>query len=329
MVYDNLILDNNGERLVPGFSHNEEEYIRHRSTYKMFYDIIIRDILNTPEMLQSKIKILELGSGSGHGTFLLSQIPNSEITALEISAKAVEFAHRYYYQNNIKYLVSSVSTFDTSEEYDYIISRHALEHVENGLEVPLRYKCKKRILISVPYKEAEVNDYHILTNIDENCFDKYSNVEFVYENLEGEEYTNLNYADSKNSYTNSITAISTIGNMPKVTDIMSFPLVPYRTNGIEKIFYENQDNSKSAGGFNTLLQSMIIPKIDNLSSTLDKSVLSLFSKLNCQNEMIEKTLIKMEYQTNLLESIKYITKTTVIGRKFRKFVKKIKEGRNV
>ncbi|BDU60446.1 hypothetical protein FLA4_08560 [Candidatus Rickettsia kotlanii] len=57
----------------------------HKSSYKIFKKIIEADILNSSLMLNQKMKILDIGCGTKHGTFMLSDILGVEIIAIDIS----------------------------------------------------------------------------------------------------------------------------------------------------------------------------------------------------------------------------------------------------
>lgn len=104
-------LDNAGERLIPGISHNKGEFIRHRSSYNLYYHIIVQDMLKCPDMLSRGIKICDLGCGCGHGSHFISQIPNSTIFAVDVSEKALGFAKDFYRAPNINYVLSSIEDF--------------------------------------------------------------------------------------------------------------------------------------------------------------------------------------------------------------------------
>ncbi len=99
---------NNGARLIPGKTHDILEVIRHKSSYKVFKKIIEADILNIPLMLNQKIKILDIGCGTAHGTFMISDILRVEIIAIDISKESIIYAEQDHGVSNIKYTKSDL-----------------------------------------------------------------------------------------------------------------------------------------------------------------------------------------------------------------------------
>lgn len=234
----NLQLDNHGERLIPGYSHGLQEYIRHRSTYQLFRKIIEKDILKSSLGSNEKVKILDLGCGSGHGSFMLAQIPNTLIFAIDISEAAINFAKNDYAKENIIYKQANADDgLKEDMDFDYVVSRHALEHMQNPAEIISKLKFKKRLLLSVPYKEPEGNIFHLHNNIDETFFSSLPNMEYIYENLQG-----LNDVKAfQNETTNSFTGISSKQGISKVVDILEFPQQPYQPDGLEKMLFPLQE----------------------------------------------------------------------------------------
>ena len=170
---------NQGERLIPGETHDLAESIRHKSSYKFFRKVIESDILSDPSMLKNKIKILDIGCGVGHGTLLLSGIIGVEITAIDISKESIAYAKQNYSAENIEYVTSSVEDFiELVKKYDYIVSRHAIEHIKDGINLVSKFGYTKRLIVNVPFNEADGNPYHLVNWITEKDFDSYPNKEF-------------------------------------------------------------------------------------------------------------------------------------------------------
>lgn len=234
---DKLVAE--GGRLLPGISHIDDpvEIVRHKSTYKLFTEIIIKDLINNPMMLKKEISILDIGCGSGHGSYTLSLIPNSFIYAMDQSSEALDFARWYYNNDNIKYFQSSVEDFvlNNSKEFDYIVTRHALEHVKAGVDIVLPLKFTKRMMISVPYMEPENGTiHHLHFNINESNFKEFVNYEFIFEGRSGiNDLVKMN-----DERINSFTCISSSEELSKVKDIIKFPYKPYEFKGMEKILVD-------------------------------------------------------------------------------------------
>jgi SAM-dependent methyltransferase len=178
---EELLLFNKGERLIPGVSHNNEEYIRHRSSYDFFIKIIKEDSKNLD------ISILDLGCGVGWGCKLLAEsLPNARVTGLDNSSDALYYAKRRYGHFRVDYGFSDMANKDNllilnTFSHDYIVCRGVLEHIDNGLEL-IKYVSYDRILIfDVPYNESPGNLHHKLYNITEAMFKDWKNIEFYYE----------------------------------------------------------------------------------------------------------------------------------------------------
>lgn len=229
-------LDHDGERLVPGISHNIEEDTRHKSTYQLYKKIIIEDIVKDITSIKNNINILDLGCGSGHGAFMLSEIPNSQVYAIDIDKNIIEYAKKYYFNENIHFILSSIENFINNNKikFDYVVSRGVLEHVDEGVEIALKIKYRKRQMISVPYKELPGNTFHLHLDMDENIFKKFKNTEFFYESIEG-------LTDKKvfTTYkTNMFTCVVNKKNIPPVNSLLNFPIPKFTFHGIEKHYFE-------------------------------------------------------------------------------------------
>lgn len=223
---------NEGERLIPGESHDISEVIRHKSSYSFFKQIIEADILNNPSILKDKIKILDIGCGTGHGTFMLSGILGAEITAVDISEESIIYAKKNYAAKNIKYLVSDIESFIKSADiYDYIVSRHALEHVNNGLNTALKFKYNKRLMVNVPYNEPEGNVYHLVNWITEKDFESYPNKEFFYEGLDGVTFKER----FENNPPNSIICVSSAPMLTPINTLFNYPISAWEPFFLEKL----------------------------------------------------------------------------------------------
>ena len=100
---------NEGERLIPGLTHDISEVIRHRSSYVFWKRIIELDISLKHNKTQKKVGILDLGCGVGHGCKVLSSIPNTLVTGVDVSEQVIGYARKHYPARNIEYLVGRLA----------------------------------------------------------------------------------------------------------------------------------------------------------------------------------------------------------------------------
>jgi SAM-dependent methyltransferase len=223
---------NDGERLVPGETHDRAEIVRHKSSYAFFRRIIEADILDNPELLAKPISILDIGSGTGHGTFMLHDILNTRIIGIDPGTEAVAYAQQIYVADNIEYINIDVESYiKQAPSFDYVVSRHALEHVDNGLELALKFKASRRLVVNVPFNENDSNIHHKLHWITEASFDEYTNKEFFYEGLDG---VTRNKRDEIMP-PNSIICISSADKIKSVHGLFNFPLASWQPEYLQEI----------------------------------------------------------------------------------------------
>jgi 2-polyprenyl-3-methyl-5-hydroxy-6-metoxy-1,4-benzoquinol methylase len=225
------LIYNNGERLVPYLSHDEDELIRHRSSYAFFYAVIASDLQRsaTPD---SQFSIADLGFGSGYGCAFLSSLPASQITGIDIGSECEKFARKYYARDNVKYVIKDLRHFiPEAESFDYVVSRGVLEHVPGGLGLIEAIKFRRRVMIDVPYNEASGNEHHLLTGIKEDAFIGLKDCEFFYEDLQGRIFD----AENKPENSNMIMVVISEPNLPKVASTFHFPIDPVRDANLEKL----------------------------------------------------------------------------------------------
>lgn len=183
---------NEGERLIPGVTHQITEVVRHKSSYDFFRAVIEDDMLTVPTIRQAdRLTIADLGSGTGHGCFMLARIRNSAVTGIDNSPDCLAYAREHYFAANIAYELADLTQYAKDmPRFDYVVSRGVFEHVPDGLRVAFATKWRYRLLFDVPYDEAPgPNPHHVLTAIREEHFSRLAagsaNMELFYQDLAG------------------------------------------------------------------------------------------------------------------------------------------------
>src|SRR5262245_14152586 len=123
------VIYNEGERLIPGVTHDLAEVVRHRSSYLFFRGVMKRDWPSVSKPARP-VTIVDLGCGVGHGCHALSALPNSQIVGVDSSPESLEYARTHYAAANITYRLANLEEFiPDMPEYDYVVSRGVFEHV--------------------------------------------------------------------------------------------------------------------------------------------------------------------------------------------------------
>lgn len=227
---------NAGERLIPGVTHDTDEVIRHKSSYLFFKKVIENDLLSG-SLGKSMVRILDIGCGVGHGTQMLAEIPGAVVTGIDSSEDAIEYARLHYRGDNITYQVADAVAFVKGmATFDYVVSRHCLEHIEDGIEVGAQSKFDVRVIVNVPFGEAEGNPYHFVHHIDEKNFENYGNREFFYEGLDG-----VTFREFPKKSPNSIVCVSSRAGLPKVARQFAFPLPAWQADFLQAKWLEAVD----------------------------------------------------------------------------------------
>lgn len=222
------ILYNEGERLVPFKTHGEDEMIRHFSSYQFFCDIISRDILSSDS---NGISILDVGSGCGYGSFMLSKVKNvTRVTGVDVSPECKEYSEKNFWSSNIEYITEDAAfCIGKDQEYDYITSRGVLEHILDGIEIIGKSKFLKRLIFDVPYDEKPGNKHHSIIGIKEENFRYFNNLEFFYEGLDGTIYDVVNKPEN----VNMILLVQSAPEIQPVSKMFKFPIPPASMDDIK------------------------------------------------------------------------------------------------
>ncbi|WP_114689316.1 class I SAM-dependent methyltransferase [Polynucleobacter necessarius] len=223
---------NNGERLIPYISHDESELIRHRSSYAFFHAVILADLqrIRGINAADKPITIVDLGFGTGYGCSLLSSLPFSKITGVDVEHDCQTFAQQYYRRANVDYVIEDLAKFIPKMKfYDYAVSRGVLEHVSDGLNLIGDIKFNRRALIDVPFDEPLGNEHHVITGIKAADFAHLENCEIFYEDIEG----NIYDSSSLPSNVNMIMVVLSAPSEPKISSFINFPINAIKSNELE------------------------------------------------------------------------------------------------
>lgn len=113
-------------------------------------------------------KVLEIGSGGGHGSFLISKVAQ-KVVAIDKENLAISSGEEKFKRKNLKFISSSIEEFETSGNFDCIVSLQVIEHIPQQSVGPFFKKIKKIIsaggflILSTPYsKNSSYNEnpYH-------------------------------------------------------------------------------------------------------------------------------------------------------------------------
>lgn len=228
---------NEGERLIPGVTHDIKELIRHRSSYMFMKKIIDLDLMMGT--VSRPVRVVDLGCGVGHGCYTLSEIRDAKIMGVDISLDCLEYAQKYYDKFNISYMKMELAEYvDSMSMFDYVVSRGVLEHIPNGLELAIKSKWKYRLIFNVPYNEPEGNPHHVLLGIREKNFKSFTNSELFFEGLDGRIFD----VQTKPDKPNMITCVCSRSGHPKIKEMLKFPLSAWKPD-ISRLTADNQNRA--------------------------------------------------------------------------------------
>jgi SAM-dependent methyltransferase len=227
-------VDNDGERIVPGESHDRANVICHKSSYNLFKAIIEADARKLGS--GGGLRILDLGCGVGHGTLMLADVDGCEIVGVDASTDAIAYARESYAAANVTYVAASAQDYlRDAGAFDYVVSRHALEHIPDGLQLAPRFECRRRLIVNVPYMELPrddageaTNPFHELNHISEADFAGYPRAEFFFEDVNGVTAATPEAA-------NSIVCVSSAPGLEPAAAGLSLPLPAWQPNKLEQI----------------------------------------------------------------------------------------------
>lgn len=212
------IIYNEGERLIPNVTHNHNELVRHRSSYVFWRAVVELDLPG----LREPVTIVDLGCGVGHGCVTLAEIPGTQVVGVDRSAESLEYAARYYARPNIDYMRADLVEYMPSmPPFDYAVSRNAMEHIPDGLELVRQSSWRQRLMFDMPYAEAEgVNPHHIVHDMQEDAFGRFEDAELFFQDLAGVTYDRRR----KPERPNIIMCIASRPGLARVSRELCFPI---------------------------------------------------------------------------------------------------------
>ena len=179
----NAIINVNKDVLIPRF---ETEYLVEK-TIKYLEKI---NILNP--------KILEIGTGSGCISIALKKNINCDITAIDISNKAIKVALENAKLNNvnINFINEDIHNFKTNILYDVLISNPPYVPINSEIDEKIKYEPQEAIYAP----ENGIYFYHIILKKLHNNLNKKYLIAFEIGDHEGIEISNLVKDYLPNSY---------------------------------------------------------------------------------------------------------------------------------
>ena len=140
-----------GERYVPGVKGNIE--LEHRHRY-----LLARELCHGKD-------VLDLASGEGYGSAMLSSVANC-VVGVDIAHDAVQHSQRAYVRQNLRFMVGSCADIPLPDaSIDVVVSFETLEHHDQHDEMMAEVKRVLRpdglLIVSMPdkYRYSDVPGY--------------------------------------------------------------------------------------------------------------------------------------------------------------------------
>ncbi|WP_167568674.1 class I SAM-dependent methyltransferase [Brevibacillus migulae] len=150
-----------GERVVPG-KVPIDLYREHITRY-----------LFAKSFIQPGDKVLDVGCGTGYGTYELACIPNANVIGIDISHEAISYGTENFIKDNLEYLQMDCTQLELEESvFDAVVSFEVIEHLEQTEkylnEIKKVLKEEGVFIVSTPNKKmySDVqsdyeNPYHV------------------------------------------------------------------------------------------------------------------------------------------------------------------------
>lgn len=148
-------IDDTGERMVPAYHKGHIVYAEHIVRYEA-----------AMQLVKGKA-VLDIASGSGYGTSLLSQAAK-KVYGVDLDADAIKYAKKNYGSDKIEFIQGDGNSIPLNDDsVDIVVSFETIEHIE---DYPTFMKEVKRVLrndglfiLSTPndVEFPETNHFHI------------------------------------------------------------------------------------------------------------------------------------------------------------------------
>jgi len=145
-----------GERMMPDINREELIYLEHMSRY--FF---------AAQFIQGK-KVLDVSCGSGYGSYYLLERGSREVTGVDITSEAIQYAQKRYQAKKLTFIKADAENLPFPDQsFDIVVSFETIEHLHRQKkflqEVKRILNISGVFIISTPnaYAYPKGNKYHI------------------------------------------------------------------------------------------------------------------------------------------------------------------------
>lgn len=167
LFFINIIMNNTGERFIPGLGGLIE--MEHLNRYYF--------VINQLNLKNNTV--LDIASGEGYGSKILS-LHAKNVIGVDISSEAVEHANCKYKSNNLSFIQGSATEIPLEDmSVDVVVSFETIEHHDKHVEMinEIKRVLKKDgiLIISSPdkYHYSEVRNYKNTFHVKELYYEEF------------------------------------------------------------------------------------------------------------------------------------------------------------
>jgi len=144
-----------GERMIPEYNMEDIIFSEHLVRYKFACQFVANK------------KVIDVACGSGYGTNIIAKARAKEVTGVDISKEAIEYANQNYKEKNSEYIEADATQLPLeNNSFEVAVSFETIEHLEKHQdflnEITRVIKKDGLLVISSPNKAIypEGNEYH-------------------------------------------------------------------------------------------------------------------------------------------------------------------------